>query len=78
MLSARPPPQGHVLCVGMNNYKRQVGSWERARFQSGCGAEGKKCVCHGVEVPYGTEEKLLREQGGVRLCRAEEAGRTMW
>lgn len=48
--------------------------WERTardRFQSGCAAEGKKCVCHGIEVPYGTEENLLREKGAVETVQGQ-------
>lgn len=60
---------GYVSCVGMNNCKRHVGSRERTRFQSGCGAQRKKCVCHGIEVPYGTEEKLLRDKGAVEVAQ---------
>lgn len=56
----------------MNNCKRRVGSRETARFQSGDGVGSSKCICHGIDVPYGTEGQLVREKGAVGGCAGEQ------
>lgn len=67
-----PPPLGYASCVRRNNCKGCAASREMARFQSGSGANGRKCICHGTEVPYGTEGKLMREKGVVGGCAGEQ------
>ena len=70
-----PPPLG-MCCVWEWTTARDILGPGRARFQSGSGAGGKKYMCHGVDVLYGTEEKWMREKvamGGYAGKRKEKA-----
>lgn len=83
ILGTQPTSSGvHAvcMCMRMNNCKRSAGCIVgRARVQSGHGAGGRECICHGVEFPYASEEKLMREQGAAAGgCIGERKHRAAW
>lgn len=62
-----PRPASPGVCVVCENKQLWGACWVQTETQVSIslGMGGKKCICHSVKIPYGSEEKLMREKGAV-------------